>query len=230
MKTVAILQSNYIPWKGYFDLIARVDEFILFDDMQFTKRDWRNRNKIKTTSGLKWLTVPVITKGKYTQKIFETMILDHSWADQHWNAFLHNYKSSDYFSEVLAILEPVYKNPVAFKTISELNSCLISLICRYLKIDTLISSSSGYTLSPGKTQKLVDLCLQSNATHYLSGPSAKDYIDPTLFQGKNIDLTWMDYDGYPEYQQLWGAFEHNVSIIDLLFNCGPLSSNYLKYV
>lgn len=108
MKKVAILQSNYIPWKGYFDMIAAVDEFILYDDMQYTRRDWRNRNQIKTPQGVHWLTVPVQVKGKYYQKIRETEIDGTNWASTHWKALEQNYRRAPHYTEIASWLEPLY--------------------------------------------------------------------------------------------------------------------------
>lgn len=107
-KRIAILQSNYIPWKGYFDMIAAVDEFILYDDMQYTRRDWRNRNQIKTPQGVQWLTVPVRVKGKYDQTIRETEIDGIDWAGTHWKIIAQNYRRAPRFEEVAAVFEPLY--------------------------------------------------------------------------------------------------------------------------
>lgn len=229
MKKVAILQSNYIPWKGYFDLISAVDEFILYDDMQYTKRDWRNRNQIKTPQGIQWLSIPVITKGKFDQKINETEINGANWASLHWKSFTQNYKRAKHFYEIAEWLEPLYLSH-AYTNISHLNYCFIKAICEYLGIKTLITSSTNYHLINGKTERLVDLCIQANATEYLSGPSAIDYIDEGVFSKKGIKLSWFEYKGYQEYPQLWGDFAHNVSIVDLLFNCGKDSPKYMRYV
>lgn len=226
MKKVAILQSNYIPWKGYFDIIASVDEFILYDDMQYTRRDWRNRNRIKTPQGCQWLTVPVKTKGKYYQTIRETEIEDIAWAQDHWRTLCLNYRRAACFSPVAEWLEPYYKR--AYSHLTELNTCLIRAICAYLGIDTRITDCCDYRLAEGKTERLASLCIQAGGTEYVSGPSAKDYIDETVFEQSGIKLTWFDYAGYPEYTQLWGEFQHNVSILDLLFNCGIDAPLYMK--
>ena len=229
MKKVAILQSNYIPWKGYFDMIAAVDEFILYDDMQYTRRDWRNRNKIKTPQGLIWLTVPVQVKGKYFQTIGETEIDGTAWAKNHWQTLQQHYRRASYFSEIAVWLEPLYLDRVWTK-LSALNRAFIESICRYLKIDTVLSNSWDYTLIEGKTARLADICRQAGGTEYISGPAARTYIDAQVFTAQNIKLTWFDYDGYPEYPQLWGEFCHQVSVLDLLFNCGPKSPRYMRYV
>ncbi|UHL63245.1 WbqC family protein [Paralcaligenes sp. KSB-10] len=229
MKKVAILQSNYIPWKGYFDMIAAVDEFILYDDMQYTRRDWRNRNQIKTPQGVQWLTIPVRVKGKYNQTIRETEIDDSDWAKSHWKSLSQNYHQAPHFEEVATLLEPLYLEHT-YTHLSALNRNLIETVCSYLGITTKISNSWDYTLVEGKTERLADLCAQAGGTEYISGPAARDYIDENVFMDMDIKLTWFDYSGYPEYHQLWGAFVHGVTILDLLFNCGKDTSHYMKHV
>jgi hypothetical protein len=229
MKKVAISQSNYIPWKGYFDLIASVDEFIFYDDMQFTRRDWRNRNQIKTPTGIQWLTVPVLVKGKYHQKIKETEIDGENWVVAHWRALMQNYRRAPHFREIANWLEPLYFEQ-RDTYISQLNRRFIEAICNYLEINTVITNSWDYTLIDGKTERLANLCAQAYATDYVSGPSAKDYINEKVFSDMGIKLTWFDYSGYPEYQQLWGEFAHGVTILDLLFNCGKDSHLYMRHL
>lgn len=229
MKKVAILQSNYIPWKGYFDMIASVDEFILYDDMQYTRRDWRNRNQIKTSQGVQWLTVPVQTKGKYYQKIKDTEIDGSNWALVHWKALTHNYRHALHFDEIAAWLEPLYLSQ-SCTHLSQLNRRFIEAICDYLGINTVISNSWDYALLDGKSERLANLCAQAGGTEYISGPAAKGYIEESVFTNACIKLTWFEYSGYPEYPQLWGEFNHGVTILDLLFNCGNNASHYMRYV
>ena len=229
MKKIAISQSNYIPWKGYFDMIAAVDEFILYDDMQYTRRDWRNRNQIKTPQGIQWLSVPVLVKGKYHQKIRETEIDGTDWAAAHWKALALNYRRAPHFTEIASWLEPLYVEQ-SFIHISQLNRLFIEAICNYLSIKTIIKNSWDYTLLDGKTNRLADLCVQASATEYISGPAAKDYVDEPIFSSLDIKLTWFDYAGYPTYPQLWGKFTHGVTILDLLFNCGKDSPRYMKQI
>lgn len=226
MKKVAILQSNYIPWKGYFDLIRSVDEFVLYDDMQFTRRDWRNRNKIKTPQGLQWLTVPVITKGLYHQKICDTRIDGETWQSDHWKAMSQNYRRTEHFDWAAAHLEPIYRGPCPV-LLSELNLALTQLICRMLGISTSIVRSSDYDLHGDKSERLANLCARLGATHYVSGPAAKAYLDDAVFREREMAVEWFDYAGYPEYPQLWDGFVHEVSAVDLLFNCGPQSGQFL---
>jgi hypothetical protein len=229
MKKIAILQSNYIPWKGYFDMIAAVDEFILYDDMQYTRRDWRNRNQIKTPQGVQWLTVPVRVKGKYHQKIRETEIDGSDWATEHWKTLAQNYRHAPHFEEIAAWLESLYFIE-SYTNLSQLNRRFIEAICNYLGVKTVITNSWDYTLLDGKTERLADLCVQSGGTEYISGPAAKGYIEESVFTERGIGLTWFSYAAYPEYPQRWGEFTHGVTILDLLFNCGKDAYRYMRYV
>ena len=226
-RKVAIVQSNYIPWKGYFDLINLVDEFILFDDMQYTRRDWRNRNVIKTPAGLKWLTIPVAVKGNYFQKIQDTTISDPRWARKHWESIVHNYARARYFAMYRDAFEALYLT-CEETLLSEINYRFISAICKMLGIETVLSWSRDYDSVEGKTERLVNLCKQAGATTYISGPAARAYMDEELFKNENIELAYMDYSSYPEYTQLTPPFEHGVSIIDLIFNEGPDATKYMK--
>ncbi len=228
MKKVAILQSNYIPWKGYFDTIRSVDEFILYDDMQYTRRDWRNRNLIKSPQGLHWLTIPVEVKGKFDQKIKDTKISNKNWAKDHWKTIKLFYSKASHFKEYESIFERMYEECESIELLSRVNYKWINLICGLLQISTKLSWSSNYELKEGKTERLIGLCQSAGATHYLSGPAAKDYIVPELFQQAGIELSYINYAGYAEYHQLYGSFEHGVSIIDLIFNEGSNAVNFLK--
>ena len=228
MKKVAILQSNYIPWKGYFDLIAYVDEFIIYDDMQYTRRDWRNRNKVKTPQGLRWLTVPVAAKGRYDQTVRKMMIAGDRWADQHWKSLTANYARAPRFKEIAPLIEPLYLRTYA--SLSELNRAFIGRICEILGIRTHISNSADYELIEGRTERLAHLCRQAGGAVYVSGPSARNYVDPVVFDAVNIELEWFGYENYPHYHQLWGEFVHQVTILDLLFNCGHDAPSFMKHV
>ncbi|WP_280817493.1 WbqC family protein [Variovorax sp. TBS-050B] len=229
IKKVAIVQSNYIPWKGYFDLIASVDEFILYDDMQYTRRDWRNRNQIKTPHGVQWLTIPVQVKGRYHQKINQTRIAGNEWASDHWKTLVQNYRRAPHFQEIATWLAPLYEVPPDM-LLSQLNRAFIVSICKWLGIKTTISDSSEYGLIEGKSERLADLCRQAGGTVYVSGPAARDYLEPEVFLQRGISLEWFDYANYPEYPQLWGDFAHGVTVLDLLFNCGAMAPRYMKHV
>jgi hypothetical protein len=228
MKRVAILQSNYIPWKGYFDLIAAVDEFIVYDDMQFTKNDWRNRNRIKTPQGVEWLSVPA--GQNIHRRIRDVELPDNRWQGRHWKTLEANYGRAPHFAEVAALVAPVYLDR-RHTHLTALNRELVEAVCGYLGIATKIRFSWDYRLADaGRTERLVDLCVQAGATEYISGPGARAYMDESIFPARGIRLTWFEYNGYPEYPQLWGQFEHAVTILDLLFNCGRDAPRYMRYV
>ncbi|MGG1944398.1 WbqC family protein [Trinickia sp. NRRL B-1857] len=224
MKKIAILQSNYIPWKGYFDIIASVDEFILYDDMQFTKNDWRNRNRIKTPTGLQWLSIPV--GANIHRRIRDVALPATGWAAQHWKALSLNYSAAAHFEPIASWLAPLYLENACLD-LSSFNRTMIEAICAHLGIGTRISNSWDYTLIEGKTERLVSLCRQAGGTVYLSGPSARGYLDESLFAAAGIEVQWMRYGPYPEYPQLWGPFAHEVSVLDLLFNCGDDAPRYM---
>jgi len=226
-KKVAILQSNYIPWKGYFDLIDTVDEFVLYDDMQYTRRDWRNRNKIKTPNGLKWLTIPVDVKGKYFQAIKDTKVSDKSWAKKHWSSLQHNYAKAKYFKEYQGKFESLYLD-LKESSLSQINYQFIMVINDILDIKTNIRWSSEFNLVEGKTERLLGICNDCGATEYISGPAAKGYLDESLFEKNGIQVTWFNYVGYPEYSQLYPPFEHAVSVLDLIFNEGSNAKDFLR--
>ncbi|MDT8899740.1 WbqC family protein [Anaeroselena agilis] len=221
MRKIAISQSNYIPWKGYFDLISRVDEFILFDSVQYTRRDWRNRNQVLSPQGLLWLTVPVETKGNYHRKICEVRVCDAGWAEKHWSTLRHCYARAPYFSEVAGPVREAYERCGDVSSLSRVNYIFLKTICDLLAITTKLSWSTDYDLIDGKSERLLHLCEQAGADAYLSGPAARAYLDEALFQEKGIAVEWMSYDGYPDYPQInSSACVHTVSVLDLLFNVG----------
>ena len=225
-KRIAILQSNYIPWKGYFDLINSVDEFILYDTAQFTKNDWRNRNKIKTPRGVSWLTIPV--SHNFGQTIQETRVSDPAWGPKHWSALAQNYGGAAYFRDYAPRLEKLYREAADDPFLSAINHRFLREVCEIIGIGTPITWSRDYRLADGKIERLVELCRQAGADEYLSGPAAKDYLEEEPFLDAGITVTYMDYSGYPEYRQLYPPFEHRVSILDLIFNEGPQARRYLK--
>ncbi len=227
MKKIIITQSNYIPWKGYFDSINTADTFIIYDEMQYTRRDWRNRNQIKTPDGIRWLTIPVEVKGKYFQKISETKISDKDWGKNHWNTIRHNYGKALYFKDYGEIFESLYLNTDE-EYLSRVNYKFISAVCGILDIRTEMIQSAEFELPEDRNERLIHICKKCGATDYYSGPSAQSYMDLEMFEKENIKVHWFDYSGYPEYRQLNGEFVHAVSIIDLIFNEGPDSKKFMK--
>lgn len=225
MTTVAVLQSNYLPWKGYFDLIHDADLFIFHDDLQYTKNDWRNRNRIKTPQGSQWLSIPVGTD--QNRLICEVVINDPSWQAKHWKRIRECYARCPYFSTYQPFFEEVYCGR-QWTSLSDLNQHLIRLISReFLQIRTELRDSREYAISGRKLDRLIDQVLKAGGTKYISGPAAKAYIDPARFADAGIELAWKDYAGYPDYSQLHPPFEHGVSILDLLFNVGPDAPWYI---
>ena len=182
MKKIAILQSNYIPWKGYFDLINMVDEFILYDDMQYTRRDWRNRNKIKTPQGIQWLTIPV-RQESLDQKIKDTKISDKKWNIKHWRTISQNYSKSKYFKDYKDIFEELYLK-CDEEYLSQINYKFITTINEILEIKTKLRWSSEFELVDGQTEKLLGICKDCNADIYLSGPAAKDYFNEEVSKAR----------------------------------------------
>jgi hypothetical protein len=222
-KRIAISQSNYIPWKGYFDMIRSVDEFVLYDDVQYTRRDWRNRNKVKTPQGLKWLTIPVTAE--YYQPIREVEAAEENWNLNHWQIIRHSYKQAAGFDAWAEPLEALYVS-ATHKRLSEINYHFLNGINNMLGIDTPLTSSSVYRLEDGKTERLLSICMQAGASVYLSGPAAKGYLQEELFEQQGISVEWMKYDQYPVYPQLHGEFTHQVSILDLMLNTGYEAAAY----
>jgi len=227
-KSVAIVQSCYIPWKGYFDLVRSVDEFILYDDRQFTRRDWRNRNRIKTPDGVRWLTVPVEVKGRYHQRIDETIVADPSWADRHWRTIAQAYSKAPCFADYAGGFEELYRQVAGESRLSLINRRLIEGVCEVLGITTSLSWSTDYAAEGERTDRLVSLCVAAGADRYLSGPRARAYMEEEAFARAGIELVYADYDGYPAYEQLHPPFEHGVTILDLLFHVGAEAPRYMK--
>lgn len=195
--------------------------------MQYTRRDWRNRNKIKTPEGLRWLTIPVKAKGNYNQKIKDVVISNTEWNIKHWKSIVHNYAKAPYFALYKDHFEQLYLDQHEI-SLSRINYRFISAICTLLNINTKISWSMDYDLKGDRSERLANLCIQTKSCHYIAGPGSKAYLDEGLFKNKRIELSYIEYSGYPEYSQLYPSFDHRTSIIDLIFNEGPNSSKYMN--
>lgn len=212
MKAV-ILQSNYVPWKGYFDLINSCDVFCFYDEVQYTKNDWRNRNKLADKNGAYWLTIP-IPKEAVKQKISEVILPTSNWREQHLATIKNTYKRSPNFSSFFPVLESNFSSNSL--TLSEFNQVLIQDICNYIGIKSKIIDSKSFQLSDGKVERLLGLLKQMKATEYISGPAGKNYLESNLrfFESEGIGVEFKSYDGYKTYPQNSPAFNHFVSIID----------------
>jgi hypothetical protein len=222
---VGTIQSNFLPWRGYFDFIREVDHFIIHDDLQYTKGDWRNRNRIKTPRGAEWITVPV--HYKRTGQLIEETPIDYSrpWARSMLNRISQSYRQAPHFEVCFQELGDLLLAPAA--SISELNVRLIRWVCRRLEIKTPITFSRQYAPQGAKTERLVGILKQLNATTYLSGPAARAYLVPELLEREGIKLEYKKYD-YAEYPQLYPPFDPHVSVIDLLFMTGDRAREHLS--
>lgn len=226
LKTVGIIQPNYIPWRGYFDFIQEVDVFVFLDDVQFTRRDWRTRNRIKLPDGQsRWLTVPV--QGGRDQAICDVKI-DNSqkWASKHWGALRHSYGKTPHFDRYRDTLEGLY-SPGRFEYLVDLNVALTRLICEWLGLSTSFVHSSSLEVDGEKDELLLNIVRKLDADAYLSGPAAQDYILPSLWAEAGVDLRYKDYSGYPEYPQISEPFEPAVTVLDLLFMVGDDAPDYI---
>jgi len=213
-----VLQSSYLPWKGYFDLIQGADVFIYYDEVKFTKNDWRNRNRICSKNGVHWLTIPV-PPGAVHQKISEVRPTGSRWQEEHFKTLHHSYRPARFFGQIEPLLEEFY-HARTWEFLSELNHHCTERIARLLGIPTPLLDSKNFQLEGGRVERLVSLLRQAGATEYLSGPSARDYLAGRegLFAAAGIKLRFKSYAGYPEYPQLRAPFEHAVSILDVLAN------------
>lgn len=220
-KRAAILQSNYIPWKGYFDLIDSVDDFVIYDIVQYTKNDWRNRNKVKTSNGTPWLTIPVAVSG-IEQRICDTKVANSKWAKKHHSTLAQSYAKAPYYKHFKDELIQLYESAASLELLSDINILFIKWVCEKLSIKTNIIDCAELELhSEDKVLRLVEICQSLNASTYVSGPAAKDYIPENVFDEAQIKLEWMDYSGYPEYQQLHQGYESAISVFDAILNLGP---------
>ncbi len=222
---VAVLQSNYIPWKGYFDIINDVDLFIFHDDLQYTKNDWRNRNKIQTPSGSKWLTVPCGTNER--RLILDVFLEDKSWQKQHFNQIRQNYSKSAHYKEYEELLADMYLKR-QWDHLYELNRFFITTVAQeLLGCTTKFADSRDFKTHGVKHKKLLSMLQNAGASTYVSGPAAQGYIREQDYVDAGIDLVWKDYSGYPEYPQLGSEFCHNLSVVDLLLNMGDNATDYI---
>jgi hypothetical protein len=229
-RTVVITQSNYLPWRGYFDLLRSADEALLLDSVQYTRRDWRNRNRIKTPQGTQWLTIPVEVKGKYHQAIKDTKISDLGWGKSHWRTLCHCYTKAPHFEYFRGLCENLYLG-CKHTFLSDVNRDWIEAVCKIMGITTRVSQSMDYRLSEtDPSARLLEVCLQAKAGVYLSGPAARTYLDEDLFTRNGIAVRYMDYAGYSEYPQLNPPFEHAVTVLDLLFMTGTRAPDFLDRV
>jgi hypothetical protein len=223
-----ILQPSYIPWRGYFHQIQKADLFIFYDDVQYDKHGWRNRNRIKTRQGAQWLTIPVHSKGVVVENIPINEIeiaWEQPWYERHLRAIQQNYSKAPFFKEYEPWVEGIFSSRPA--RLVDFTIPLTIEIARKLGIQhTRFMCSSELQSHGEKTARLIEILSQVGATHYISGPSASSYIEAHLLQEAGITLEYMDYN-YPEYPQLYPPYDPFVTILDLLFMTGPEAPGYI---
>ena len=225
MPTIGIIQPSYLPWRGFFDFIREVDVFVFLDDVQYTVRDWRNRNRIKTPDGgAVWLTVPVL--GGRNQLIREAKIDNaQPWIRKHLQAVERSYGGAPHFEEYFGAISAVYS--AGFELLSELDIALTRALCACLGIETQLAVASSMGCDGTKDDKLLGIVQRFNGDVYLSGPSAAAYLRPALWRDAGVELRYKDYSGYPEYVQIAPPFEPSVSVIDTLFMLGKAAPDYI---
>lgn len=231
MTRVAIIQPNYIPWKGYFDIIHDVDTFVFLDDVQYTVRDWRNRNQIRTPapqpgnpSGKAWLTVPVT--GGRNQRIDEVHIDDaQPWRDKHLAALKRSYGKCAHFAAAFAEYADIVARP--WQRLVDLDVALTEALARRLGCARPFVRASSLGASGTKDDRLIEIVQRVGGDAYLSGPAARDYIVPEKFARAGIALAYHDYAGYPEYPQIAAPFDHQVTVLDLIFAVGDQAGDYI---
>lgn len=223
---VAVLQSNYLPWKGYFDIIRRAEIVVFYDDVQFTKNDWRNRNRIKTRNGPLWISVPV--GGRISRLVCEVTLPDSRWQSQHLRTLTQEYAKAPAFDFVRPLLEEGLRDQT-WTHLSLVNQWFIRSICeRCLGLRPQWLDVRDFAVEGTGSARLLTLLERLGARRYVSGPAAKNYIDAAAFDHAGIELEWMDYSGYPEYPQFHPPFEHAVSIIDLLAHVGADAPRFIR--
>jgi hypothetical protein len=227
MKCV-ILQPSYIPWRGYFDQINRADVFVFYDDVQYDKHGWRNRNQIRTAQGRLWLTIPVHSAGVVKKSIpIKQVEIDWSrpWNISHWKSLVFAYRRAPFFKNYAALLESFYQRHDMY--LADFTIDLTIALARELGIHhTRFIRSSELKAMGQKTERLVQILVLLGATHYISGPSAQDYIEKDKFTSAGIKLEYMDYN-YLDYPQLHAPFDPNLSVLDLMFMTGPDALGYI---
>jgi hypothetical protein len=223
---IFIQQPGYLPWIGYFEQIYSVDTFVFFDDVQFNKRSWKTRNRIKTNNSYLWLTVPVLHANSH-KLLIKDVEIDYTqrWITKHLKSIYWAYKKSKYFDEIYPLIETELK--IEHKYLVDLCCRLIEKIARYLGIETIFTRSSSLNCSGvHKEKRILDICSKLNSKHLYNGANAREVLDLKYFEEAGIRVEFQDFE-HPVYPQLHGEFIPFLSVIDLLFNCGPGSGQYI---
>lgn len=228
MATCVILQPSYVPWRGFFDLVHEADVFVFYDDVQYDKHGWRNRNRIKTAQGTQWLTIPVKAKGNVVGGLTVKDVgisWTQDWSKKHAQSIRQSYARAPFFREVWPAVEALFAE--RHELLADFTIASTIALARLLGIThTSFVRSSALGVDGGKTERLARIVEHVGADRYLSGPSAREYIEPERFAERNIALAYKSYD-YPEYEQLHPPYDPQVSILDLLFMKGPSAASYV---
>ena len=226
---VVILQPSYIPWRGYFDQIRRADLFVFYDDIQYDKHGWRNRNQIKTHQGKQWLTIPVLSKGVTQGVLIKDVRIDWSkpWAKSHLKSLTISYSKAPHFKGYLPLLDEIYRRRDEY--LADFTIEILKRLARELGFTSarFMRSSELSNIEGQKTDRVINVLKRVGATHYICGPSASSYMEPEKFDAAGITFEYMQYD-YPEYPQLYPPYDPFVSILDLLFMTGRQASGYFE--
>jgi len=216
---VAIIQSVYVPWKGFFDMLNRCDVYVIYDSSEYSKGHWHNRNRIKRAAGSPWITIPVKTSGRLGQSIDDVEV-SGAWAEKHWTLLTESYHNTRFFAAESKELKSTFEAVSSERYLSVINATFLRFIAARLGLKTRIVVDREFTFGGERTDRLVQICSALGATRYLSGPAAKTYLNEDLFTEAKISVEWMSYGRYATYPQPHGEFEHGVSVIDTLFCCG----------
>ncbi len=224
---VSVHQPHYLPWLGYFDKIDASDLFVLLDNVQYKKREYQNRNRIRTRQGVKWLTVPVATAGKYEQMTGEVEIEGGSgWREKHLETLRHAYSSAPHFKSAIEGLEELYMSS-EWTRLAELNAAMLAWFMKEMGIETQVALESELGTGGLSTERIVNICLAVGADVYLSGSGGRDYMDEGLFEKAGLKLEYQKYE-HPVYPQVHGGFEPYMGIVDLLFNAGDKAAQIVR--
>jgi hypothetical protein len=223
--TVAVLQPGYLPWLGFFDQMRRASVFVVYDDVQYDKHGWRNRNRIKTSRGPLWLTVPTL-HGQFQRPLIMDVRIDSTsvWQRKHVSSLRQHYARARYARAVLPELEDILQRP--WVALTDLNLELMAWLARWLKIETRVVRASTLDIPGERSERLLSICRHFGATRYLSGDAAREYLDTDLFHSAGVEVIWQQY-RHPLYTQLHGPFVSHLSAVDLVLNCGPDSADIL---
>ena len=224
MTRVAILQSNYIPWRGYFQLMDSVDIFVLYDVVQYTKNDWRNRNRILINGAPAWLTIPVRHK-RLDQRICDTEVSDGRWTIKHWKTLRQAYGSYPAFMELESSLKDTFEECAEMKFLSEINLRFLQFVTNYFEITTKLVSAQNFDLPLDRVERLQTICQKLNATTYVSGPAAEEYLTQEMMSEVGTKIEWFQYGPFPKYMQKSEGYFENLSVLDAMLTAGRDSLN-----